>query len=276
MRMRDAVNDPGKGQGTGDDRYGFDEGAGTAWVVDGATDVGSVRLFPDWESDAAWFAEALSTRFITPPAADEAAEDYLRAAITDVAARTAGEARFDLANAPRDSWPVAALIWIRVQADAVEIARFFDCVALVQDGAGGVQVFSEALRPDEEEKDAGRFDGLSWEAKLPHLRASRAAVNTPGRFLDPTGAQTSFARDLVVDRIPRPAGGRILLMSDGLYRLVAPFSAMTDRELLDTAADQGLGAVVTKLRGLERAPGGPSRWKQSDDAAGVLLDLDAI
>ena len=30
---------------TGDDRFGFDEAAGKAWVLDGATDLGPYRLF---------------------------------------------------------------------------------------------------------------------------------------------------------------------------------------------------------------------------------------
>ena len=50
----------GKRKLTGDDRFGFDETIGTAWVMDGATDLGPFRIFETDESDAAWIAQALT------------------------------------------------------------------------------------------------------------------------------------------------------------------------------------------------------------------------
>ena len=66
------VNDPGVPGKTGDDRTGFDAAAGTAWVLDGATDVTDLRPFPACESGAAWIAEVLSDRLMQGPEAGEA------------------------------------------------------------------------------------------------------------------------------------------------------------------------------------------------------------
>src|SRR5690349_5390524 len=54
--------------GTGDDRYVFDEAAGWACVIDGATDVGPVRIFSKAESDAARFAEIFAAELLSSPA----------------------------------------------------------------------------------------------------------------------------------------------------------------------------------------------------------------
>ena len=51
ISVKESINWPGAGltadtpKVTGDDRFGFDESAGTAWVLDGATDLGPFRLF---------------------------------------------------------------------------------------------------------------------------------------------------------------------------------------------------------------------------------------
>lgn len=286
MHLIDAVNVPGKGEGTGDDRYGFDEAAGVAWVIDGATDVGPVRLFPHMESDAAWLAQALSDRFMSGPRPDESARDYLARALADVNARMAKEASVSMDTAPRDTWPVASLIWMRVRGGVVEFASIGDCAAVISQGAGAQSV-ADIERSEDEVTRAGALQNLSWEEKLPTLRADRVRYNSPG-FIWPDEGRAPAALDVLErtqvrtpccarpsadDADGRPARGHVLLMSDGLYRLVAPFAAMDDAGLLSFALEQGLGAAITRLRALETAPDGPARYKTSDDAAGLLLAL---
>ena len=81
------VNDPGVPGKTGDDRTGFDAAAGTAWVLDGATDVTDLRPFPACESGAAWIAEVLSDRLMQGPQSGETPEAYFAAVLADVRQR---------------------------------------------------------------------------------------------------------------------------------------------------------------------------------------------
>lgn len=281
MHRLDSVNVPGAGVGTGDDRFGFDEAAGAAWVIDGATDVGPVRLFPDAESDAAWFAEALSARFMSGPRVGEAARDYLARVIADVNARMAAAAVVDIAAAPRSCWPVAAFVWMRRVGGVLEFARAGDCVGLA--GVGGtVHAIGDDGRHDDESRRAAVVAALSWEEKLPGLREDRERTNTPGAFWPDPGRAPGALERLVIETTPAPRRAtsdghgphghdHVLLMSDGLYRLVSPFGALDDAGLLALALEDGLGAAITKLRSLEAAPNGPARFKASDDACGLLL-----
>ena len=74
MKLLDSISFPGSKlgggmkTGTGDDRYAFDEAAGWACVVDGATDVGPVRIFAAAESDAARYAEIFAETIVRHPA----------------------------------------------------------------------------------------------------------------------------------------------------------------------------------------------------------------
>lgn len=275
MRIKDAVSSPGKGTGTGDDRYGFDEAAKIAWVIDGATDVGQVRLFPDFESDAAWLAEAMSTALVTPPGPDQALRDYFAEIVAHLGERAAGEAQVPLANVPRDSWPAASFIWARVSDSRVETVRFGDCVALLRgDEETAAHVFGDVSKPDAETKRAEGFVDTSWEDKLPYLRREREAQNTPGLYIDPLAQQPIVVSRLHIDSAPRPAKAKLVLMSDGLYRLVSPFGAFDDDALLDLVLEAGLPEAVARLRDMEQGDDGPARFKASDDATGVIALLD--
>ncbi len=277
MHLIDSINAPGGAHGAGDDRYGFDEAAGTAWVIDGATDVGAIRLFPQAESDAAWYADALSARLLSGPRPAEPATAYMARVLEDVAARLARDADHDMAHVPRDSWPLASLLWLRQTADSVEIVQIGDCAAVFQTDAG-VQAFSDVERTEREAAAAAQMAHWDWGDKLPALRDSRVEYNTPG-FCWPDPDRRPRALDVMrVSRLslgPRQAHAprHALLMSDGLFRLVSPFHAYDEPGLMQLVLEQGLGEAVTRLRALETAPQGPARHKSSDDAAGLLLAL---
>lgn len=273
MRIADALNSPGKGTGTGDDRYGFDEAAKTIWVIDGSTDVGQVRLFPDYESDAAWLAEAMSTRLVTPPPPHQALRDYFADVTRDLGKRAAAACAMSLANAPRDSWPTAAFVWARVRDGQIDVARLADCVALLGGLDGSVQVFGDADQQDAETTKAAEFSGASWEEMLPYLRRQRAAVNTPGLYLDPLAGEPIMPARLNIQTAPLPEKPVLVVMSDGLYRLVSPFGLYDDAGLFDLVVKSGLDEALNQLREAERAADGPARFKSSDDATGVVALL---
>src|SRR5690606_25940251 len=73
MKLIDSTSSPGSKlgggmkTGSGDDRYAFDEAGEWACVIDGATDVGPVRVFSRGESDAAYFADVFASLVMRDP-----------------------------------------------------------------------------------------------------------------------------------------------------------------------------------------------------------------
>ncbi|MEE2525894.1 hypothetical protein V0U79_05915 [Hyphobacterium sp. HN65] len=286
LTFLDAVNFP-SGSGTGDDRYGFDEGAGTAWVVDGATDVGTMRLFPEaidtgegqilgWESDAAWYAERLSERFTRPPEQLESTRAYLERCIRDMAAKANEDAAVPIAGQPRHNLPSAGGIWMRRQDDHLEFAGLGDCMAIVEiDGHCQIIGDVEGIRAEYRMwgKAIGEQDRAAGFAKA---REIRNVMNTDGNHwvfsLHPEAAAHAG-----IEQVRLRRENRILLMSDGFFRLIEPYQAYTAAQLMAEACEpDGLPALANALRARERNPeddAAMGRLKTSDDACAVLVEI---
>lgn len=284
----DAVNFP-SGTGTGDDRYGFDEGTGTAWVVDGATDVGTRRVFPEavereasglmlFESDAAWYADTLNAAFTAPPQAGEAPKAYLERVITGVAEKARKEALCDLSKEPRHNLPSAGGIWMRASGDAVEFAALGDCVAIVHTGGrahfvGQLDLIraEHASNRQQLAEPAGKAGGYA------KAREARDRMNTEGHHwvfsLHPEAAARAEE-----NRVKVTEGDHVLLMSDGFFRLVEPYGLYTVDTLMARALeDDGLLSLVNDLRQAERNPEDDAkigRLKTKDDATALLVRVD--
>jgi len=287
LTFLDAVNIP-SGNGTGDDRYGFDESSGTAWVVDGATDVGTARLFPDigadpeaptfgWESDAAWYADRLSERFIQPPAALQSAKAYLESAIFDVAAKAQAEALRPIASEPRHNLPSAGGIWMQRSDDVLEFAALGDCVAIVRTGGhsqfvGQLDLIKaeHALNRKQLAEPAGKAGGYA------SARETRNRMNTDGAHwvfsLHPEAAARAD-----VTKIQLRGETQILLMSDGFFRLVEPYGLYDVDSLMTRAMEEdSLPDLAAQLRAAEQNPEDDARigrLKTSDDACAVLVEI---
>ena len=272
ITMIDAVNSPA-GPGGGDDRYGFDEGAGTAWVVDGATDVVDVRMFETEITDAAWYAEALSQRFVQPPTNDDV-RGYVRGVLEDVRVNALAAARSDLERTERHNLPSAAAIWARERAGRVELAWLGDCVALLQRPGRPVEPYGDVEKVDGEAKEAAVYHAASDPAaKLKVLQTQRRRMNSPGGYWV-FSIHPEAADQLRYVTAPAPAGARLLLMTDGFYRLVEPYGLYEFERLMTRAGEIGLGALVSELRDHEtRTDTDAARVKRADDAAAVLVEM---
>ena len=69
---------------------------------------------------------------------------------------------------------------------------------------------------------------------------------------------------------------RVLLCTDGFYRLVDMYGLYDDDGLIRAALDGGLAALVGRLRGFEADAAENARFgrfKTSDDAAALLLEI---
>ncbi|MEZ5939300.1 MAG: protein phosphatase 2C domain-containing protein [Hyphomonadaceae bacterium] len=282
MKLIDQIASPGSHlggglkSGTGDDRYVFDEGAGWACVIDGATDVGPVRVFRAGESDAARFAEMFAARMIAHPARpDETPMAYFARFAQLLSAAVSAEAIMPLADAPRSSWPTAAAAWVRVRNTQLEAAMLGDCLVLVRTPEGAVRLLGRGDKPADEQARAREVMRRTPEERLKWLQAGRATHNTEGAYWI-FGVQPEAAAHILIQTAPCPPGAHVLLVTDGFYRLVSPYGRYDDDGLFEAVLDKGLGVVLAELRGLEADPGDDQavgRIKTSDDATALLFEI---
>jgi hypothetical protein len=280
MRVIDALCAPGSAlsggikRGVGDDRFGFDEAAGLAWVIDGATDVDPLRLFPHAESDAAWYAETLSGLLAVAPPADEPVRDYFARVLGEMRRRADAEARVAVADAPRSAWPTAAGLWARARDGRLEAASLGDAMMILRQPDGAVSVLGDAGKPAEEQARARRAMALAPAERADWLRATRALHNREDGYWV-FGLEAGAAARLRLDAAACPAGATGLLMTDGFYRLVSPYQRHDPAGLVAAAMERGLGVLLGELRGLETSAAADAaigRIKTSDDATAVLIE----
>ncbi len=82
---------------------------------------------------------------------------------------------------------------------------------------------------------------------------------------------------LHLDRMPARALRRILLVSDGYYRLVDHYGAASDAELVRRTAELGADAMLQQLRAIETADPMATQYprlKIADDATALLIAVD--
>lgn len=282
MKLIDSICAPGSAlagglkTGAGDDRFAFDEAAGWAAVIDGATDVGPVRLFPKAESDAAHYAELFAAALVVhPPGAVETPQSYfsrITVAVRDAAAR---DARVSLADAPASALPTAAAVWIRARDGQVEGASLGDAVAIVRNPDGAIAVFGDAGKSADEQVRARKVMAMTPADRKQWLADARATHNRAGGYWI-FGVQPEAAAHVRYQSIPAVPGARILLMTDGFYRLVSPYAVYDDAGLMAAVAARGVGLLFNELRKLEGDPGDDARigrFKTSDDATALLVEI---
>ncbi|MEL6474153.1 MAG: protein phosphatase 2C domain-containing protein [Pseudomonadota bacterium] len=265
-----AVNDTGKAGRTGDDRYGSDPSAGTAWIFDGATDVTDLRPFPGAESGAAWFSEALSAWLVAHPPGNLRPRDYWRAAFEAMRAKAARDSKVPLDHLPLSASPIAAGIWLHWNGPGEASAWWLgDCIAL-HDRAGHVSIIGAPDKAENEIASARALNALSAEDKKAELQRQRAMQNTRGRWI--FGLNPAAAAEIHESQMTTSAGDEILLMTDGFYRLVTPYGMDTPESLLARIRSDGLDGAIRALRDKERSDTDTSdRIKARDDAAALWL-----
>lgn len=281
MDVLDYIAAPGSGlggklkSGRGDDRYVFDEAAGWACVIDGATDVGPIRIFNQDESDAAHFAELFAAELLkTPIGESETPQAYFPRLIPRLRAAVERDVRVPLKDAPLASYPTAAATWVRARKGALEGATLGDSCAIVRAPSGLVSVFGETHKPAEEQGRAKKVMAMTPEERLKWLQDVRAIHNTERGYWV-FGVQAEAAAHVVHQSVAAPAGTRVLVMTDGFYRLVTPYGRYTDAALIAAAMAKGLGPLMAELRSLEASPEDDAkigRFKTSDDATALLLE----
>jgi hypothetical protein len=282
MKIIDYVAMPGSAlgggmkKGAGDDRYVFDEAAGWACVIDGATDVGPVRIFSKGETDAARYAELFASELLaTPSAANESPQAYITRLTPRLRAAVEKEVKIPLKDAPLASYPTAAATWLRVKGGRIEGATLGDSIAIVRDPSGKVTVFGESSKPAEEQTRAKQVMAMTPDERKKWLQNVRAIHNTEKGYWV-FGVQPEAAAHAVYQSADAPPGTRVLAMTDGFYRLVSPYGTYDDAGLIEAVNAKGLGPLMQELRALEANPADDARigrFKTSDDATALLIEV---
>lgn len=276
------------GSKVNEDAYGLWSAAGparAAWVLDGVTGINDRALLPG-PTDAAWFVKQVQELL---PALLSNAPDCpiaeLIAALAQALERRQSASWLDARGADGRETPAASFALVRLLGEEVEIARLGDCLVLLERQDGTVQALEHpALEQIEGETKRAildlRAEGVTdpqeiRQRMMPKLRAQRGRRNLPDGYGVLAPEQGCVAM-LHVDRLPASALRRILLASDGYYRLVDHYGAMTDAELVRSTAEQGGDRLLKALRAIEAGdPMGESypRLKMSDDATALLVEI---
>lgn len=279
------------GSRTNEDAYGVWPAAAApcaAWVLDGVTGINDRALLPG-PSDAAWFVaqvqDMLPALLAAAPAAPIA--DLLGALVQGLEQRQSAS-WLDPRGADGREAPSASFVLVRLLDDEIEIARLGDCLVLLESEEGAVRVLdSPVLQRIEAETKRAILDlreagitGLAEirERMMPMLRAQRHRRNQ----LDGYGvlaAEENCLSKIEIDRLPVRICRRVLLVSDGYYRLVDHYNAMSDTQLIQETERMGADALLKRLRAIEDGDARSAlypRLKMSDDATAVLLGIDAV
>jgi serine/threonine protein phosphatase PrpC len=271
-----------------EDAYGLwptPDASRVAWVLDGVTGLNDRALLPG-PSDAAWFVaqvqEALPA--LLSNELDIPTKDLIGALASELERRQSAS-WLDARGA--DGWetPAASFALIRLLGDEIEIARLGDCLVLLESEDGAVKVMDHpVLEQIEAATKRGVLDlramGITdpkdiRERMMPALRAQRRRRNQPDGY-GVLAPERSCVPMIHMDRLPAGGLRRVLLASDGYYRLVDHYGAMNDAELVRETGRQGADALLKQLRAIEAAdPLGAAypRLKICDDATALLIGI---
>jgi hypothetical protein len=113
------------------------------------------------------------------------------------------------------------------------------------------------------------------ERMMPQLRAERRRRNRPDGY-GVLAPEQSCVPMIHTDRLPARSLRRVLLASDGYYRLVDHYHARNDAELVRDTERNGADALLEQLRAIEAEdPLGVTypRLKIRDDATALLIGI---
>jgi hypothetical protein len=261
---------------TNEDAWG--SASNGAWVIDGATDVGSSRLCPG-PSDANWLAHAMNENLCHAWPKAMTNSGAIRRALSGV--------RTDLRSAggclPTTTLgPTAAIAVVRWTRRTTQFSALGDCTVIIEDTTGRVVSYCEPVLQTLDRqlalaivdlKRSGQSEGKLREEIASLLRAQRLLANRHDGYwiLDLRGRGLAHARKITIrSKEIRFAA----ILSDGLYRLVDTYGVCDDRGLLDWMISSGVPALVDQLRSIERRDPCCERYlrvKASDDATAVVI-----
>jgi hypothetical protein len=252
-------------------------------LMDGATPLTTDRCVAAGASDPAWFVRRFAQDLGRVLRADGRQEALVLEALAHT--RAAYRAAGGQADVPPYAWPIATLAWVRVSdpdahgTHTLDLFCLGDSKILLQLPDGAVRDIDPFENPQEQATQAavaalvaeGLHDPAErWTRLLPMLRARRHEQNTAASpailCLEPRGPFASRSA-----RVTAPAGSLLLVLSDGLYRLVDTYGLHSDDSLLDACRARGLDALLDELRAFEAGKEAAGlAAKTADDASAIV------
>jgi hypothetical protein len=282
--LRSAVTAPGSN--VNEDAYGVwpnVQAPQAAWVLDGVTGINDRALLPG-TTDAAWFVTQVQDELPGLLAAmPERPVVDLVTRLVDALATRQQAAWLSPAGADGRETPAASFALFRHLGNQIEIARLGDCPVLLERADGAVRVLHDSVLSAIEAnikaritamKSQGATDAAAVLAQMtPFLRDVRRRRNRAGGY-GVLAADRACLDLLQVDRFLADDLRSILLVSDGYYRLVDVYGAMSDAELVRRTAEARAETLLAELRAIEAADRHGHRHprlKMADDATALLL-----
>ncbi len=265
-----------------EDAVGFSRSA--AWAIDGATGVTDTAPLTPGPTDAAWLAGNLNSKLRA--AFDKPNADPL-AVLAGLQADIEREFRglHSAAEVRSSEQPTAALALAALAGPDLNFFGIGDCRILCEHRHGQVIEFNPSeMGPGEKLmlQERQRLLAMSphedpWPRLKPFIQSLRDRVNTPGGYsiVHPSRPwvfrlrhQTIAAKDV----------RHVLIVSDGLYRLVDPFGRFNPEGFLRAVLGGGLPPLCQELRSIEKADASSTRFprvKATDDASAILARIVA-
>ncbi|MDJ0276128.1 hypothetical protein QLH51_04825 [Sphingomonas sp. 2R-10] len=253
-----------------DDRAGST--AGRAWVIDGATDLCRPGLLGE-QGGAAWLAMTADAAFAT------AVGETLTDACAQVFARVEARYHAERRREPEGPWelPRASFAVVQFAGDVLELAWASDC-SILHATSDAIRWRTPAPNRTRESAQAAALGPgigaakLSTPAILDDRRVARSRANQ--RVLGVDAAEALAI--LQTARFDVAVGDELLLMTDGMVALVDSYGVHDADSLFAAVRANGLAALGTELRGIERDDAACLRYprfKVSDDATALWLRI---
>lgn len=280
----DTVTSPGHGDHNEDLIAVFEqEGWTDIVIIDGASSVADQDYVDAQQGDVVWFVREFARALAHTASAARRQEDSVLLALNQV--RRAFDEQTHAVTVPMYAWPIAAMTWVRIWHErghtALQAWCVGDCKSLLRLPSGAVLDpdpyvnAQEGVVRDEIARLASQGitdPAARRERLLPMLRARREFQNSTAApislCLAPGGPFD--AREVTLELEP---GSVLLLMTDGFYRLVDPYSLYTDEQLAAACTARGAAALVRELRDFERGGATGMSVKNADDATAVIYTL---
>jgi hypothetical protein len=267
---------------TNEDAVGFTGSA--AWVIDGATGVSDGDPLVPGTTDAAWLAGCLSENF-------RRGFSELGADVNAILSAAQGEIEaeyrsLDLASQRSVAeQPSAAFSLAMLSDETLCFVGIGDCSILFERHDGSIEEFNasdvgatESMIIEERQRLLRDYPGDDPLPRLkPFIRKFREHVNTSAGYSVVHPTRPWFHR-LKFNTILRSEVRHVLIVSDGLYRLVDVFGVFDSAGLMKAALSNGLEHLCDRLRNLETNDEACSRFprvKVIDDTSGVLAMISA-
>jgi Protein phosphatase 2C len=268
-----------------EDIYGFSDTE--AWLLDGATSISGRKMEIDsaLQTDASWFVQRVSEGIRR-----RLGNSNLRSSLPAILRSVSSEARGVWGTWSDVDTPSASLCHVVVRAGQVTFSNLGDCRILYQRDGGTIETFGVCGVQILDAELLAEFSKFRlqhptythteiWGLVVPRIRGNRSRMNTSAGYwiLSPDAAGADHTEELTVEY---HHSLRVLLVSDGLYRLVDTYNEYTVSDFFDRAFDRdGLSQFVTRLRGIEAGDQSAEKFprvKLKDDATGLAIDIQRV